>query len=77
MSLPALRQEALGFVSATRQPSWRHGFSTGAAAGRWRRMRTAHVTLGTEPHRMRDELPLERPTYIHGGGRDGGWYDLR
>lgn len=41
-------------------------------------LHTAHVNLGTDPHRVLDELPLERLGYVHVAGgveRDGVWHD--
>jgi uncharacterized protein (UPF0276 family) len=41
-------------------------------------LHTAHINLGTDPHRVLDELPLERLGYVHVAGgveRDGVWHD--
>lgn len=41
-------------------------------------LHTAHVNLGIDPHRVLDDLPLERLGYVHvagGAERDGVWHD--
>ena len=41
-------------------------------------LHTARVNLGTDPHRVLGELPLERLAYVHVAGgveRDGVWHD--
>jgi uncharacterized protein (UPF0276 family) len=41
-------------------------------------LHTAHINLGADPHRVLDQLPLERIAYVHVAGgveRDGVWHD--